>query len=148
MLRASIVACLALAVVALPGGAQDRPDLTGTWKFDASKSQIHSEKINGGTWTISEGDDTIKISESEDGSNKKVEFQCTTDGKECKVTGDKASASFWYNGPMLVEMETRGDHVLRYRMKLSSDGKTLTVQTTSIVPQSSQDDTLVFDKQA
>ena len=129
MLRASIVGCLALAVLALPGSAQDRPDLTGTW-------------------TISEGDDTIKISESEDGSAKKIEFQCTTDGKECKVTGDKATASFWYNGPLLVEMETKGEHVLRYRMKLSSDGKTLTVQTTSIVPQSSQDDTLVFDKQA
>lgn len=148
MLRASLVACLALAAWTLPGSAQDRPDLTGTWKFDASKSQLHSEKVSGETWTISEGDDTIKISESEDGSGKKVEFKCTTDGKECKVTGDKASASFWYNGAMLVEMETRGDHVLRYRMKLSTDGKTLTVETTSIVPQSSQNDTLVFDKQA
>ena len=48
---------------------------------------------------------------------------------------------------MLVEMENKGDHVTRYRMKLSGDGKTLTVQLTSIVPQSSQDDVLVFNKQ-
>ena len=150
MVQASTVAgCLALALVfVLPGAAQDRPNLTGTWKLDASKSQFHTEKVAGETWTINEGDNTIKIAESEDGSGKKIELQCTTDGKECKVTGDKASASFWFNGPLLVEMETKGDHVVRYRMKLSSDGKTLTVDTTHIVPQSSPDDTLVFEKQA
>jgi hypothetical protein len=49
---------------------------------------------------------------------------------------------------MLVEMESRGEHVTRYKMKLSADGKTLTVDTTSIVPQSTQDDVLVFQKQA
>lgn len=150
MLQASTVAgCLALAFAfALPGAAQDRPNLTGTWKLDATKSQMHTEKIAGETWTINEGDNTINIAESEDGSGRKIELKCTTDGKECKVTGDKASASFWYNGSLLVEMETRGDHVVRYRMKLSSDGKTLTVDTTHIVPQSSPDDTLVFQKQA
>ncbi len=150
MLQASTVAgCLAVALAfVLPGAAQDRPDLTGTWKLDASKSEIHSEKIAGETWTINVKEDTINISESEDGSAKKVELKCTTDGKECKVAGEKATASFWYNGAMLVEMETRGDHVVRYRMKLSGDGKTLTVDTTHITPQSSPDDTLVFEKQA
>ncbi|HUA20450.1 MAG TPA: hypothetical protein VMB25_17000 [Bryobacteraceae bacterium] len=147
MLRVLTVACLALAVWALPGDAQDKPNLSGTWKLDASKSQFHSEKVSGETWTINEDDETINISESEDGSAKTVQLKCTTDGKECKVTGEKATASFWYNGAMLVEMETRGDHVVRYRMKLSSDGKTLTVDTTYITPQS-PDDTLVFDKQA
>jgi hypothetical protein len=49
---------------------------------------------------------------------------------------------------MLVEMESKGDHVTRYRMKLSSDGNTLTVDTTSIVPQATEDDVLVFRKQA
>ena len=97
---------------------------------------------------ISEDDSSIQITESEDGASKKIEMKCTTDGKQCKVTGDKATASFWYNGPMLVEMETKGDKVMRYRMKLSDDGKTLTVATTSIVPQSTQDDVLVFRKQA
>jgi len=147
MLRASTVAgCLALAVLVLPGAAQDRPNLSGTWKLDASKSQIHAEKSNGATWVISEGDNTIDITETADGSGKKVEMQCTTDGKECKVAGDKATASFWYNGPMLVEMETKGEHVMRYRMKLSDDGKTLNVETTSIVPRGAEDEHLVFNK--
>jgi hypothetical protein len=137
-----------LAVFALPMAAQDRPDLSGTWQFDSSKSEMHSIRIAGATWVIHEDDSSIQITESEDGASKKIELKCTTDGKQCKIGGEKATASFWYNGPMLVEMESKGDRVVRYRMKLSDDGKTLTVATTSIVPQASQDDVLVFRKQA
>jgi len=144
---ATLVVCSVLAVLALPMAGQDRPNLSGTWQFDSSKSELHTVKIAGATWVIGEDDSSIQIVESADGS-KKIELKCTTDGKQCKIDGDKATASFWYNGPMLVEMESKGDRVLRYRMKLSDDGKTLTVDTTSIVPQSSQDDVLVFRKQA
>jgi hypothetical protein len=143
-----LLACSALAVLSLPLAGQDRPNLSGTWQFDGSKSELHTVKVSGATWVINEDDSTIQITESEDGASKKIQLKCTTDGKECKVTGDKGTASFWYNGPMLVEMENKGDHVMRYRMKLSEDGKTLTVDTTSIVPQSAQDDVLVFRKQA
>lgn len=146
---ATLLACSAIAVLALPLAGQDRPNLSGTWQFDGTKSEIHNEKIAGATWVINEDDSSIQITEDATGDAKKVELKCTTDGKECKVRGDKATASFWYNGPMLVEMEKRGDdHVMRFRMKLSDDGKTLTVDTTSILPQSTQDDVLVFHKQA
>jgi hypothetical protein len=145
---AALLACSALAVLSLPLLAQDRPNLSGTWQFDSSKSELHTVKVGGATWVINEDDSSIQISESEDGAAKKTELKCTTDGKQCKVSGDKATASFWYNGPMLVEMESKGDRVMRYRMKLSDDGKTLTVDTTSIVPQVTQDDVLVFHKQA
>jgi hypothetical protein len=145
---ATLVACSALAVLALPLAAQDRPNLSGTWQFDSSKSELHSVKADGATWVINEDDSSIQITESADGDSRKVQLKCTTDGKECKVDGEKGTASFWYNGPMLVEMETHGDHVVRYRMKLSGDGKTLTVDSTSIVPQSTQQDVLVFQKHA
>jgi hypothetical protein len=127
---------------------QDRPNLSGTWQFDNAKSQLHSGKAAAATWVINEDGDSIQITQSGDEEGKKIELKCTTDGKECKVSGEKGTTSFWYNGPMLVEMETRGDHVMRYRMKLSDDGKTLTVEATSIVPQSSEGDVLVFQKQA
>jgi hypothetical protein len=145
---ATLLVCSALAVLSLPLAGQDRPNLSGTWQFDVSKSELHTVKVAGATWVINEDDSTIQIAESEDGATKKIELKCTTDGKECKVSGDKGTASFWYNRPMLVEMENKGDHVMRYRMKLSADGKTLTVDTTSIVPKSTQDDVLVFRKQA
>jgi len=135
------------AICAISGVAQDKPSLNGTWQFDAAKSELHSGKVAITTWVIEEGDNTIHITESEASKSKKVELQCTTDGKECAVTGDKAKASFWYNGPMLVEMETKGDHVMRYRMKISDDLKTLTVEVTHIVPQSDKNDVMVFSKQ-
>jgi hypothetical protein len=147
MPKAVLLVYSAVAALALPLAAQDRPNLSGTWQFDSSKSELHNEKIAGATWLINEDDSSIQLTESEDGASRKIEMKCSTDGKECKISGDKATASFWYNGPMLVEMESKGDHVVRYRMKLSQDGKTLTVETTSIVPKADQDDVLVFHKQ-
>jgi len=144
----SLTACSALAVLVVPLAAQDRPNLSGTWQFDSSKSELHSTKVAGATWVIHEDEDSIQITESAEGASKKIEMKCTTDGKQCKVGGEKATASFWYNGPVLVEMETKGDRVTRYRMKLSDDGKMLTIETTFIVPQSTQDEVLVFRKQA
>ena len=144
---ATLLACSVLAFLALPLAAQDHPNLSGTWQFDSSSSKIHEVNAAGATWVISEDDSSIQITQNAS-EGKKIELKCTTDGKQCKMSGEKATASFWFNGPMLVEMENKGDHVTRYRMKLSDDGKTLTVDTTSIVPQSSQDDVLVFKKQA
>jgi hypothetical protein len=144
----SLAACSALAVLALPLAGQDRPNLSGTWQFDSTQSELHTAKTPGSTWVINEDDTTIQITESAEGASKKIELKCTTDGKECKVTGDKGKASFWFNGAMLVELETKGEQVMRYRMKLSDDGKTLTVNTTSIVPKAEQDDVLIFRKTA
>jgi hypothetical protein len=143
---ATLLACSAFALLTLPLAAQDHPNLSGTWQFDGSASQVHTVNVAGETWVITEDDSSIQITESDSG--KKVELKCTTDGKQCKLDGEKATASFWFNGAMLVEMENKGDHVTRYRMKLSPDGKTLTVDTTFIVPQSTKDDVLVFKKQA
>ena len=147
--RATLAACFLSAILAVPiiGQEQERPSLTGTWQLDTAKSEVRGGKINPATWVIEETDNSIHITQSESGKSKKIEMQCTTDGKECQVTGDKAKASFWYNGPMLVEMETKGDHVMRYRMKVAEDGKTLSVEMTHIVPQIDKIDTLVFAKQ-
>jgi hypothetical protein len=143
----ALSACWALVSLAVPsaGQEQERPSFSGTWTFDASKSEVHSSKISSATWVIEEGDNSIHISQSENGKAKKTELQCTTDGKECKFPGDRRD-SFWFNGPMLVDMETKSEHVTRFRMKISDDGKTLTVEVTPIVPQSDKIDTLVFQK--
>jgi hypothetical protein len=140
---------IAVPIVVLfvtPVAGQVKPNLSGTWQLDASKSEFHNGKIDSATWVIDERNNSIRISETEKG--KTIEVQCTTDGKDCKTGGDnKATTSFWYNGPMLVEFETKGDLVTRYRMTLSEDGKTLKAETTSIVPQNNQMDVLVFKKQ-
>ena len=143
---ASIATFFGLALYAIPGAGQERQSLSGTWQFDPAKSELKAAKISTATWVIQEAENSIHISESEGAKSKKIELQCTTDGKECQVNGDKALASFWFNGPMLVEMETKGERVTRYRMKLSDDGKTLTVEVNQLVPQSDKTDVLVFSK--
>jgi len=138
--------CFVFALLAAFANAQDRPDFSGNWQFDASKSELHNMKLAEATWTIEESDSSIHLTESE-GKSKPVELKCTTDGKDC-TSSAKAKASFWFNGAILVEMETKGDHVTRYRLTLSQDGKTLKVETTYIVPQTDGIDVLVFNKKS
>ena len=142
MLIFTLSACSALVLL-----AQDRPSFSGTWQLDPSKSELHTGKISSATWVIAEGDNSIHISESENGKSKKTELQCTTDGKICKFPGDRQD-SFWFNGPMLVDMETKSEHVTQFRIKISEDGKMLTVEVKPIVPQSDKIDTMVFQKQS
>ena len=124
-----------------------KPNLSGTWQLDPAQSELYSSRLNHATWVIDEKDNSIHLTETETGkADRKVELTCTTDGKECRIPGEKTKASFWYNGPMLVEMETSGDNATRYRMRLSPDGKALNVEVTYIVPQTEKADKLVFNK--
>ena len=148
-----------LSAIALSGihcaglaGQDSRPDLSGKWQLDASKSDMQLNHLSGLTMVIHETDGKINIDESQklaDGKERKISYHCTTDGKECEVGGVKSKASFWYNGPMLVSMETQhnGGNVIRQRMKLSQDAKELTMEVSSLVPQSDKTDKLVFEKQ-
>ncbi len=133
--------------------AQDdtKPDLTGTWQLDAAKSEMRLSRFSGLKMVIAEKDGKININEDEilgGGKERKVVYDCTTDGKDCMVKSTGAKASFWYNGPMLVNMETekKGD-VFRYRMSLSPNAKELTVEISSLVPASDKVDKLVLAKQ-
>jgi hypothetical protein len=138
-------ASIFLGLASAPAPAQDdRPNLSGTWQLDPAKCDLHSGKAGSATWVIDEKDNSIHIVENDGSKDRNVE--CSTDGKECSVTPDKAKASFWYNGPTLVEMETKGSNATRYRMKLSADGSVLNVEVTHIVPQSDKSDTLAFVK--
>ena len=152
-----ILCCFsALAVPVLLCGAlkaQDdsKPDLSGTWQLNPQKSDMQLNRFSGLTMVIAEKDGKINITETEklvDGKERKVIYDCTTDGKDCKVRDEAAKASFWYNGPMLVSMETKknGSEVLRERMKLSPDAKELNVEVSSLVPQTDKKDKLVLDK--
>lgn len=143
-MRLLAISCITFALTAALANGQDRPDFSGTWQLDSAKCELHNLKLTDATWNIQEAENSIHLVANQ--GQSKMELKCTTDGKDCNVSGEKAKASFWYNGPMLVEMETKGDHVTRYRLKLSEDGKTLRVETMSIVPQDSAIDVLVFNK--
>ncbi len=131
--------------------AGTHPNMSGTWQLDAAKSTSHSGVPNDMVLVIDEKDDgTIHLTESSAATNHKADFQCTTHGQDCEVKeeGKPAKVSFWYNGPLLVETEMRGhnsESITKKRMKLSSDGATLSVEVEHLVP-SGAPETLVLHK--
>jgi hypothetical protein len=144
---------LSITILCACGYAQDdKPDLTGKWQLDASKSDMQVNRLSDLTLVIAEQDGKININQDEktaDGKERKVTYNCATNGSECSVPETGAKASFWFNGPMLVNMETekKGGSVIRERMKLSPDAKQLTVEISSLVPASDKVDKLVLMKQ-
>ena len=78
---------------------------------------------------------SVKIAELK-GDQKLVEFECNTVGRDCEFKdGDKnVSVSFWFNGPKLVEFQTKGSNIVKRRFTVTDGGDALEVE---IIPISS-----------
>ncbi len=145
---ASLAGAFCLSIAAQDGS---KPNLNGKWQLVPAKSQMQMNKLSGLTLQIAESDGKIAIDENQqlaDGKERRISYACPTDGKECDVPDTGAKASFWYNGPVLVSMETekKGGSVVRQRLSLSPDSKELTLEISSLVPQSDKSDKLVLEK--
>jgi hypothetical protein len=134
--------------------ASDRPVLNGTWQLDLGKSQVADAKRKAEIWAITQGEDSIEISETitdTGGRQRKVDIQCGTEGKECKIkeNGQPTQVSMYYNDSHLVMLEQwhGTDFVTKKRLTLSDDGKTLTVEVTHLAPPGHKDESLTFVKQ-
>lgn len=57
-------------------------------------------------------------------------------GKECasEDAGRRSKVSMWFNGPMLVELETRGSQIVKRRFRITANGDTMDLETIPIVP--------------
>jgi hypothetical protein len=97
----------------------DRANLSGKWQESSS------------TWVIQENGDSIHVAYLENGQPQS-EFTCKI-GSECDVKGSrKAKVSLWFNGPKLVQMETRGNEVVKRRF--SANGDEMEVEVIPISP--------------
>jgi len=149
ILVAGATGCLAGDV-----GPQQR-DLTGLWKLNPDKSEIHGDKPASLTAVIETKEGSIQITETEkasDGKETVSEIKCGTVGTECKtkIDGQPATVRFWYNGPKLVEMVLKGkngEQASKIRRSLSPDGSTLTVEIMPIAPAGQANEKLIFEKQ-
>jgi hypothetical protein len=110
-----------LVAFAALGLAADHPDLNGVWKIPGT----------GETLSIQQTDDSVKIAES---GKESTQIQCNTVGQACKIKGGEVT--MWYNGAMLVLLEsTHGSsHVVKKRLKVSDDGKSLEEEIIHIAP--------------
>jgi hypothetical protein len=108
-----------------------RPDLNGSWQLDVSKRVLHSQVPPGLIWQIEQTADSIHVTQHADAKN---------DGRDCKVNnfGHPATASFYHNGPVPVELETLGQNrgtVMKKRIRLSEDRSVLTIDVMHFLPE-------------
>jgi hypothetical protein len=94
---------LFLGSVALADDTGDRAKLAGTWQSDQNV-----------TWMLENTNNAIKLTLTQNGQ-KVSEVECNVTGKQCEVTenGHKSKISMWFNGPKLVELETKGSEVIK-----------------------------------
>ena len=143
------IACFIFANVTWGDPAQ-RPDLNGVWRLEPAQSEIHSHVPSQLTWQIEQSDGAIHLIQRL--GDKNDDLRCGTDGKECKVKdeGHPAVISFYYNGPVLVELESQGsnrDTVIKKRFSVSPDGSHLTVDVIHVMPAGKPPEKMVLSKQ-
>ena len=135
-----------LLVLALLSFAQlqaaEKPDFTGTWRLEGTDT--------GSSITIKQSDETIELSAGAQ-SEMVPQVRCNTMGRECeaKVAGEPAKVTYYFNGPMLVEMiyaGKNGNRVTKTRRALSPDGTRMTVEVMPMAP-AGKSSTLVYVRQ-
>ena len=122
----TVILLLSWGANALADDQSDRQKLIGSWE---------PQGATGTAWTFSPAQNSIRVTEL-DNSNKIADFACTTDGTSCevKIAGKKAQVSMWFNGPQLVEMETKGSEVVKRRFKILPQGDVMEMEVIPVVP--------------
>ena len=131
--------CVWFGICCGVAAAADWYNLTGTWTLDLAHSP--AAKVKSESLAIQQTEDNIELTDAvtdANGKDWKSVFHCNIDGNQCKVKdqGQNAVVTFWYNSPALVMMETKRDGaiVIKKRMTISDDAKTLTVELERLNP--------------
>jgi len=129
-LRLTLILLLSLGAAALADDQSNRQKLTGSWEL-----QSPVENTPATSWAFSEAGSSMRIKQLEAG-NKVADFACGTDGTPCeiKTDGKKAMVTLWFNGPKLVEMETKGSEVLKRRFQIRPESDIMEMEVIPIVP--------------
>jgi hypothetical protein len=146
---------LMLATAALMLAA-DKPNFSGVWKLDASKSDFGQrpapEKMER-TVEHAEPSMKVKMLTVSPRGERSTESSYTTDGKpgKAQIMGQDAKVMAKWKGDTLVVTLTadfQGNEVKQEEVwKLSGDGKTLMTETTIDSPQGQMQTKTVFTKQ-
>ena len=132
--------------------AADHANIAGSWRLDPAKSQFGSSAVKSETLSINEAAGSLVVDAAitaENGKEEKLSYSCAPNGQACKAKHGGAEVTFYYNGALLVMIETKhgGDWVVKRRIQPSDDGKTLTVEVQRLAPPNQKNDNLVFLRQ-
>ncbi len=142
-------------VVAAPASSGAKPNFSGTWKLDISKSDFGVlPPPNSRTDVIEHNEPALKVTRSEDGAEGKQNFTLafTTDGKE--VVNNAGGFEFksilsWEGSSLAVNGKFKyqdADVTSKEVWQLSDDGKTLTQNAHYTSPMGEMDTKMVYAK--
>jgi hypothetical protein len=143
------------ATAAPPVASGPKPNFTGTWKLDVTKSDFGVlPPDNSRVYVIDHKDPAIKVAVTVDGAEGKQDFTMnyTTDGKESvnNAGGLELKSILNWDGPNLVEniklKYQDNDVTVKDLWQLSDDGKTLTHNAHFESPMGEMDQKLIFAK--
>jgi hypothetical protein len=151
----SALALTGLLAASLP--AADKPNFSGTWKLNTSKSDwgmaaaMAPEKME---QVITHDDPTLKVKTTQTGAQgtNTTESAYTTDGKDSinMLGGQEAKTVATWDGSKLVMKSKRQmqgmDISITGNWTLSADGKTLTIVNSISAPQGEFDIKMVLEK--
>ena len=149
----------ALTVVAFAASllAQSKPNFSGTWKLNTSKSDFGPLPAPDSQMNVIEHNDpALKVATTAEGAQGKQNFTSTytTDGKEVTNTRgpQEIKSTVTWDGDKLVvssKLSFQGNDVsLKNVWSLSADGQTLTQNQHLSAAMGEADQTMVFEKQA
>jgi hypothetical protein len=140
-MRITVIAAIAAGVCApwLLAQTLSEPDISGTW-VQSSNGSIK--------WVLAQKDGKMHVHEM-DGDRVVADFSCAINGEECAVKEDgrPEKVMMYYNGPVLVSIRERGNEVLKQRLAVSGDGKTLRVETVPF-SNSEKSESMTFERQS
>lgn len=125
-----VMGAVLFGALALADDGASREKIAGQWQLQGGDDKAPAE-----SWILESQPDGIHITQLQNG-RKLSEFKCNTMGRECEVqdSGQKAKVSFWFSGPKLVQMETRGSEVVKRRFSTADEGEAMQVEVIPIVP--------------
>jgi len=156
MRQKAIFASVTIVVFAASLAAQDKPNFSGTWKLNVTKSDFGVlPPSNGRTDVIDHQEPSLKDSVSDDGAQGQQNYtlSITTDGKEAINNPgglEMKSIATWAANNLVVnaKLQFQGSDVsIKTTWALSDDGKTLTENVHLESAMGETDQKMIFEKQ-
>jgi hypothetical protein len=131
--------------------AQTKPNLTGTWKMNSSKSKFMNNGPRMITIKFDQKDSSFTelLTITEDNGEHNADLKYTAGGEE--ITTQIEDQSFqitakWEGETLVIEMKS-GHNLMVRKITISSDGKTMTMAVHRTKGENVFDETVVLEKQ-
>ena len=156
MIRKLLSITFLFGLLPLTAFAQQKPDFSGTWKLNVTKSDFGpAPGFDNRTDVITHKDPSLTVSSNSDGALGKLQYTAnyTTDGKE--VVNKFADREFkstvkWQDDNLVVNSKFNfndTDITAVATWALATDGKTLTINAHFSSSMGEADQKLLFEKQ-